>query len=146
MNNQALYLEDPLKLEFEAYITQVIDLPGGRIGVTLDRTYFYPTGGGQWHDTGTMEGVRVVEVIKPEDKKELLHVLESKLEPGPVRASIDRVRRLRHMQHHTAQHLLTGCFVHLLGYETVSAHISGHTPSTIDLIRIRSAGGSRAWR
>jgi alanyl-tRNA synthetase len=37
------------------------------------------------------------------------------------------------MQHHTAQHLLTGCFVHLLGYETVSAHISGYTPSTIDL-------------
>jgi alanyl-tRNA synthetase len=139
MNEQALYLEDPLKLEFEAHITQVIDMPNGRMGVTLDRTYFYPTGGGQWHDTGSLEGIRVVEVIKPEDKNELIHVVDvmheadRKLEPGRVHASIDRGRRLRHMQHHTAQHLLTGCFVHLLGYETVSAHISGYTPSTIDM-------------
>lgn len=133
MNAQALYQEDPLKLEFEANITNVYTLPDGSSGVTLDRTYFYPTGGGQWHDTGTIEGIPVVEVIKFDDQKELVHVLEGILEIGPVHASIDGGRRLRHMQHHTAQHLLTGCFVHLLGYETVSAHISGYTPSTIDL-------------
>jgi alanyl-tRNA synthetase len=133
MNDQALYLQDPLKLEFEATITGVIDLPDGRRGVTLDRTYFYPTGGGQWHDTGMLAGVKVVDVIKSDVDNQVIHVVDGELAPGPVLASIDRERRTRHMQHHTAQHLLTGCFVHLLGYETVSAHISGYTPSTIDL-------------
>jgi Ser-tRNA(Ala) deacylase AlaX len=76
MNEQALYLEDPLKLEFEAQITQLIDLPDGRSGVILDHTYFYPTGGGQWHDTGTIGGIKVVDVFKRDDEIEVIHVLE----------------------------------------------------------------------
>ncbi len=52
---------------------------------------------------------------------------------GLVSAAIDRPRRLRHMQHHTAQHLLSHCCVQLLGLETVSANINGDTPSTLDL-------------
>ena len=49
MDLQALYFDDPLKLEFEAIVQRKIELPGGRTGVILERTYFYPTGGGQEH-------------------------------------------------------------------------------------------------
>lgn len=133
MNPQFLYLEDPLKLEFESTVRRMTGLPGGRAGVVLEQTYFYPTGGGQEHDTGTLGEARVVDVYKDDQGREVIHVLDRPIAPGTVTGRIDRRRRLRHMQHHTAQHLLTQSFLRLYDLETLSANINGDSPSTLDL-------------
>jgi alanyl-tRNA synthetase len=134
MESQLLYQHDPKKLEFEGSVVDVLSLPDGRTGVVLDQTYFYPTGGGQEHDTGTIGSASVVDVFKDETHSRLVHVVEGEVGLGPVKASIDADRRLRHMQHHTAQHLLTQCILRQTGLETVSANINAYSPSTLDIV------------
>jgi alanyl-tRNA synthetase len=135
MNSQLLYLDDVTTLEFDAMVRQIVILPDGRTGVILDRTYFYPTGGGQEHDTGMLGKARVLEVVKDETQHEtvVLHVIDGELPLGPVSGKVDAERRLRHMQHHTAQHLLSQCFIRLFEIESISSNINGYTPSTLDL-------------
>src|SRR4030066_298575 len=134
MNSQLLYQEDPTILEFEAMLVENLTLQDGRRGVVLDQSYFYPTGGGQEHDMGVIGSARVVDVYKDENNLRLIHVVEGEVGLGPVKARIDAERRLRHMQHHTAQHLLTQSILRQTGYETVSANINGYSPSTLDLV------------
>lgn len=133
MNPQFLYLTDPLTLEFETEVQDRLELPDGRLGVILTQTYFYPTGGGQAHDTGFLGNAQVVDVIKSDDGEAVIHILDSEPGTGNLRASIDRQRRIRHMQHHTAQHLLSGCFQQVFDLETLSSGIQGCEPTTIDL-------------
>ena len=137
MNSQLLYQEEPNKFNFEATLVEILTLPDERKGAVLDHTYFYPTGGGQEHDTGFLGSARVVDVFKDEEHSRLVHVVEGEVQIGPVQARIDAERRLRHMQHHTAQHLLTQCLLRQTGDETVSANINGYSPSTLDLLAIQ---------
>jgi len=132
MNTQFLYLTDPLTLEFETEIQERLTLPDGNLGMILTRTYFYPTGGGQEHDTGTLGNARVVDVFKGDDGESVIHVLDRNPGVGTLKAKIDADRRTRHMQHHTAQHLLSGCFQQVFDLETLSSGIHGYTPTTID--------------
>jgi len=136
VNQQRLYYDDPDTLEFDAQVCQQVRLPDGRLAVILDHSYFYPTSGGQEHDTGSLGPARVLDVFKhkaDEIHGPTIHVVDRELPLGPVHGSIDRDRRRRHMQHHTAQHLLTQCLQRLTGLDTVSANINGDTPSTLDL-------------
>jgi alanyl-tRNA synthetase len=133
MNAQFLYLSEPLTLTFESEVQEQLRLPDGRLGVILNQTYFYPTGGGQAHDTGTLGNARVVDVIKSEDGESVIHILDNEPGSGKLKAAIDRERRIRHMQHHTAQHLLSGCFQQRFDLETLSSSINGYEPTTIDL-------------
>ena len=133
MNTQFLYLSEPLTLTFESEVQEQLKLPDGRLGVILNQTYFYPTGGGQAHDTGTLGNARVEEVIKSEDGESVIHILNKHPGNGIIKASIDQERRIRHMQHHTAQHLLSGCFQQAFDLETLSSSINGYEPTTIDL-------------
>jgi alanyl-tRNA synthetase len=128
-----LYYEDPFRLDFETTVIENLRLPDGRLGVILERSYFYPTGGGQEHDTGTLGKAQVLDVFKQEDPVRVVHVIDRPLPLGQAWAKINPERRQRHMQHHTAQHLLTQCFVHLFGLDTLSANINGYNPSTLDL-------------
>ncbi|MCU0489731.1 MAG: DHHA1 domain-containing protein [Anaerolineales bacterium] len=128
-----LYLTDPLTLAFETNVTESLTLPDGRPAVLLEQSFFYPTGGGQEDDTGMIGPARVVEVTKQDNPLQVIHVLDRPVLPGAVHCTIDASRRQRHSQHHTAQHLLTQCFVHLFGLDTLSANINGYTPSTLDL-------------
>ncbi|MBT3389194.1 MAG: hypothetical protein HN413_02165 [Chloroflexi bacterium] len=130
---QYAYFDDPLKLEFDAQIVETRDLGADRWGVILDQTYFYPTGGGQAHDTGLLGEARVLDVWRDGATSQVVHVVERELAPGSIHAEINPERRQRHMQHHTAQHLLSACFYQLYGLETLSSSIHGDTPSTIDL-------------
>ena len=134
MNPQLLYQKDPTVLEFEATVVDMLTLPDRRKGIVLDQTYFYPTGGGQEYDTGQIGSARVVEVFKADANSPSVHVVDGEVILGPVKAFINSERRLRHTQHHTAQHLLTQCLLRQTGYETVSANINGYSPSTLDLI------------
>lgn len=128
---EQLYFDAPLTLEFTARVAVSRPLDGGRFGLLLPRTYFYPTSGGQEHDTGSIGEARVLDVYK--DNGEIVHVVDKTLAPGEYPARIDRERRMRAMQHHTAQHVLSASFLEVADIDSLSANINGETPSTIDL-------------
>jgi alanyl-tRNA synthetase len=73
-----LYYTDPYRREFDAVVERVVERDG-KLAVTLDRTAFYPTSGGQPFDTGTLAGLRVVDVVD-EDDGTIVHIVEP--EPG----------------------------------------------------------------
>jgi alanyl-tRNA synthetase len=133
-----LYYDDPYLTEFDASVTSVQTRDGNLI-VTLDRTAFYPTSGGQPFDTGTLAGVAVVDVVDRDDGV-IEHILKSAVgsltfEAGAaVRGEIDWTRRFDHMQQHTGQHVLSAAFDRLFHIRTVSFHL-GADVSTIDLAR-----------
>jgi alanyl-tRNA synthetase len=129
---ERLYYTDPYLAAFEAQVLQV-SAAGGRRTAVLDRTAFYPTSGGQPHDTGSLGGARVVEVVEDDDGT-VRHVVEGPLEPGPIRGSVDWPRRFEHMQQHTGQHVLSAAFEHLHRARTESFHL-GAASATIDLGR-----------
>jgi alanyl-tRNA synthetase len=97
----------------------------------MPRTYFYPTSGGQEHDIGSIDDIHVLDVYKEDG--EIVHVVEQEIPPGKYPASIDRMRRIRAMQHHTAQHILSASFLEVANIDSLSANINGENPSTIDL-------------
>jgi alanyl-tRNA synthetase len=116
---ERLYYTDSHLTEFEARVVAVTERASGWVAVTLDRTAFYPTGGGQPSDTGTLDDARVVECIDAEDKG-VLHLLQGRsLAPGAtVKGSVDWPRRLDHLQQHTGQHILSQAFSSLFKAET----------------------------
>lgn len=132
-----LYYNDSLLFEFDAVVTGAREHEG-RPAVTLDRTAFYPTSGGQPFDTGTLGAASVVDVVDPPGDAEagdIVHVLDRPLAEGAaVKGTIDRARRLDHMQQHTGQHILSAVFESLHHARTVSFHL-GAGMSTIDLDR-----------
>jgi alanyl-tRNA synthetase len=126
-----LYYDDSYTRTFEARVVERIEVDG-RPAVVLDRTGFYPTGGGQPCDLGTIDGVAVLDVFtRPEDHA-VGHVLSGDVSSDIVTCQIDWARRLDHMQHHTGQHILTRAFIDLAGANTVSFHL-GSDSVTIDL-------------
>jgi alanyl-tRNA synthetase len=131
-----LYYLDPYLREFDATVSRV-DRRDDRLLVTLDRTAFYPTSGGQPFDTGRLGLMRVIDVVDEEDGS-ITHVVEPgtlNLVPGAsVHGDIDWDRRLDHMQQHSGQHVLSAAFDKLFGVRTVSFHL-GAAVSTIDLAR-----------
>lgn len=129
---QQLYFDDPLCLEFQAEVTDILPGQDGKVSVLLPRTYFYPTSGGQNHDIGKIGDANVIDVYKGSDNN-IVHVLDRDIVPGSYPASIDRVRRWQNMQAHTAQHIISRAFELALNLETVSANINSDNPSTIDL-------------
>jgi alanyl-tRNA synthetase len=100
--------------------------------VVLEQTAFYPTGGGQPHDTGTLEDKRIINV--EEVNGEIRHYIEEPFEDisGVVKGQIDWERRFDHMQQHAGQHILSAAFAEALQYETISFHL-GKEVLTIDL-------------
>jgi alanyl-tRNA synthetase len=128
-----LYFRDSNLLEFSA---TVIDVKPSERGdcVVVDKTAFYPAGGGQPNDTGTLGEARVVDVFEDEAGT-IYHVVE---QAGLIKAGqdvigvIDRARRLDHQQQHSGQHLLSQAFVQACGAETRSFHLGSQT-STIDI-------------
>jgi alanyl-tRNA synthetase len=121
---ERLYYLDPYLKEFSARVVRSTPQ-----GVVLDRTAFYPTGGGQPCDLGTLNGVEVTDVI--EEGREVIHVVKSTLE-GEVRGVIDWDRRRDHMQQHHGQHLLSEAFVRVSKAQTSSFHL-GRQGCSIDL-------------
>jgi misacylated tRNA(Ala) deacylase len=104
MPTELLYLHDAYLTGFDAV---VVDVRDG--AVALDRTLFYPTGGGQPHDAGTLAGLNVVDVRKEGDH--VWHSLEGGSLPAigqSVTGEIDWQRRHQLMRTHTALHVLCG--------------------------------------
>ncbi len=99
--------------------------------VRLDRTAFYPTGGGQAHDTGTLNGIPVHDVWTADDG-EVWHLLERMPAEDTVEGTLDWNRRFDHMQQHTGQHLLSAAFLRRFDANTLSVHF-GAEENTVDL-------------
>jgi len=98
--------------------------------VKLDRTAFYPTSGGQPHDTGRLGDARVVDVL--DENEEVIHVVDKPIDIGAVKGIIDWDRRFDHMQQHTGQHVLSAVFHSRFALPTVSFHL-GSDVCTIDV-------------
>jgi len=123
---ERLYYNDSHLIEFEARVVETSERVSGWTAVTLDRTAFYPTGGGQPSDTGTLNGLRVVECIDDENDG-VLHVIQGRPpEIGAnVKGRVDWLRRLDHIQQHTGQHILSQAFVTLFNGPTRGFRVLG---------------------
>ncbi|MCS7350190.1 MAG: DHHA1 domain-containing protein [Anaerolineae bacterium] len=131
---ERLYWLDPYLQRFTATVIAFTE-HNGQPAVILDRTAFYPTGGGQPHDRGALNGIPVVEVIEQDTDGAILHILARPLETREVEGHIDWERRFDHMQQHTGQHILSQAFLRITGAQTVSFHM-GEEMITIDLDQI----------
>jgi alanyl-tRNA synthetase len=131
MSSERLYYTDPYLMEFDAVVRDVLR-HDDKWKVTLDRTAFYPTSGGQPFDTGTLGDAKVLDVFDQDDGT-IGHLVDRELETNSrVRGHVDWSRRFDHMQQHTGQHLLSAAFEREAGAKTVSFHL-GTLASTIDL-------------
>jgi alanyl-tRNA synthetase len=129
---ERLYFTDSRLLEFPATIVEIIPTELGH-KVVLDRTAFYPTGGGQPNDTGKLDGAQVIDVI--EEAGRIFHLLDdaSGFRTGKVvQGLVDLRRRVDHLQQHSGQHILSQAFVQACGAQTRSFHLGTQT-STIDI-------------
>jgi alanyl-tRNA synthetase len=134
---ERIYYTDPTCLEFDATVVSS-STADGRPMVVLDRTAFYPTSGGQPHDTGSLGGNEVVDVVDLDDGS-IGHVVNAPLTEGTrVPGRVDGARRFDHMQQHTGQHILSAAFDRLYRARTVGFHL-GAALSTLDLDKVLGA-------
>lgn len=122
-----LYYADSYLTEFDARVVERAE-DGRR--VYLERTAFYPTSGGQPHDTGVLGDASVRDVI--DEGERIAHVLDTPVNESTLTGRIDWPRRFDHMQQHTGQHVLSAVLEDLFGWATVSVHF-GVDVSTLDV-------------
>jgi alanyl-tRNA synthetase len=125
-----LYYERPYVKSFEAKVLECRPGKDGMFLIILDQTAFYPEGGGQPSDRGTLGEVSVLDVR--EKSEEILHLTDKPLKEGSVVTGvIDWDRRFIHMQNHTGEHLLSGIVHKHYGFENVGFHM-GKDEVTVD--------------
>ncbi len=120
--SEKLYYIDSHLFDFTARVLECRTLEEG-FGIILDRTAFFPEGGGQAADTGYIGPVRVTDV--QERDGEVLHYTDTAVEPGLYDCRVDREQRLRRMQNHSGEHIVSGLVHSLYGFENVGFHMSG---------------------
>lgn len=127
---EKLYYKMPYVKSFEAKVIGCHPGNDGRFKVILDRTGFYPEGGGQPADTGSLGGVRVLDVHEREEG--IVHETDGPLEEGQtVVGTIDWDRRFRYMQNHSGEHIFSGLVHRQYGYDNVGFHM-GREEVTVD--------------
>ncbi|HTL04483.1 MAG TPA: alanyl-tRNA editing protein [Gemmatimonadales bacterium] len=125
------YYLDSYTREFTAPVRELTTV-GGRPAAILEETYFYPSSGGQPHDTGWLGQAPVSDVAIRESDGAILHFLEAAPGADPAAARIDWPRRFDHMQQHTGQHILSQAFERVAGAPTIGFHL-GKDAVSIDL-------------
>ena len=117
---EKLYFKDSHIKEFKAAVISCEEKDGG-YAVILDKTAFFPEGGGQPADTGVIGAVRVHDV--QEQNGEILHFTKQALEPGEYLCSIDWQKRFERMQNHSGEHIVSGIVHSEFGYDNVGFHM-----------------------
>lgn len=157
---EKLFYQDSHLTEFEAKVLSCEPvnpdiLPGhsGEYAIELDRTAFFPEGGGQYADTGVLGGVRVTDVQEKDGR--ILHLLEGPLEPGTcVCGRIDWEERFMKMQQHSGEHIVSGLVHSAFGYNNVGFHL-GSEDCTMDfdgelskeqLVHIEQEANRAVWK
>jgi len=143
-----LYETDGMLFDFRANIIETVQAENG-YGIILDRTAFFPEGGGQTSDKGYIGNARVHDVQIRDG--EIVHFVDRLPEATEVDCSIDEDERFRKMQNHLGEHLLCGAIHKLYGYENVGFHLGADYmtfdvsgPMTPDQIRKAEALANRA--
>ena len=143
---QKIYETDSYVQSFTARVLQCSPAPGG-FAVVLDRTAFFPEGGGQPCDTGTLGGARVLAVST--DGETVTHTTDAPLPEGTeVTGCLNWAARLDAMQQHTGEHILSGTLHRLFGAENVGFHIGSpyvrmDTSIPLTAAQLAEAGGDR---
>ena len=134
---ERLYYDDSYLWQFDAVVTSVKN--GKRPGeweVTLDRSAFYPTSGGQPFDTGLLSFGKVkakVTDVEVDAAGDVIHTVDKEIPAGTaVYGEIDGARRTDHMEQHGGEHMLAGAIWEKLGGTTIGLHL-GQTESSIDV-------------
>ena len=129
METVRLYYQDAHLREFSAHVVSC-EPEKDHWAVVLDQTAFYPEGGGQPGDTGTLDSVRVLDTHARGE--EIVHDCDAPLIPGSaVQGTIDWARRFDYMQQHSGEHIVSGIIHRRFGYENVGFHM-GADMVTID--------------
>ena len=128
---EKLYNIDSHLFTFEAVVTDCREGKDGWL-VELDRTAFFPEGGGQQADTGQIGEARVLDVHEREG--EIRHLCDKELAPGSYACAVDREKRLRRMQNHSGEHIFSGLTHQKYGAENVGFHMAADC-MTIDFDR-----------
>ena len=129
MSTRALYYEDSHLTRFSALVRSCTP-EKGRYAVTLDATAFYPEGGGQAGDTGTLGTVRVLDTQEREG--EVIHLCDGPVEVGAaVEGVIDYGPRFTRMQQHSGEHIVSGILHSRYGCHNTGFHM-GADVTTID--------------
>lgn len=125
-----LYYEDSYLQKFNAVILSCKRCPEGGYEIILDKTAFFPCGGGQESDTGMLSTSRVLSVR--EENGTIFHLVDKPLEIGKtVVGTIDWSQRFRRMQNHTGEHLVSGIVHSLYGFDNIGFHM-GSSCVTVD--------------
>ena len=134
METVRIYYEDAYRTEFDAQVVSC-EAWKGAWRIVLDRTAFYPEGGGQPADHGTLslpDGTAVTVTDAHERDGIVLHTCDAPLDPGTaVHGRIDWARRFDHMQQHSGEHILSGILCEMFHCDNVGFHLGADTV-TID--------------
>ncbi len=132
MKTERLYYSDNHLKTFAAQVLKSSEREDGLSEVILDRTAFYPEGGGQPGDKGFIDGIRVIDTKEMEDG--IVHVCEGiSFQPGQtVTGTVDWQRRFDIMQQHSGEHIISGLIHKTYGYDNVGFHI-GEDYATLDM-------------
>ena len=149
MTTKKLYYEDPFMAEFTANVISCEETKGG-YAVILDQTAFYPEGGGQGCDLGTLGDANITDVQEKGEK--VVHYCDKPLS-GSVVGKIDWERRFDLMQQHTGEHILSGVICAKYGANNVGFHIGADTVTidfdvlipTEDLPGLEEAANKAIW-
>ncbi len=126
---EKLFYEDSHMITFSA-IVEACEKVGEYYEAVLSRTAFFPEGGGQYADTGYIDGVRVLDV--QEKQGIIYHKLEQELSVGKeVSGTIDWEERFSKMQNHSGEHIISGLVHKRFGYDNVGFHM-GKDAITMD--------------
>ncbi len=120
---ERLYYADSYLRTFDADVIERVII-NGQPAVVLNRSAFYPEGGGQPSDRGLLNQTRVLDVIERESDGAVLHVLAEPLTSDRVVGTIEPARRFDLMQQHTGQHILSEAFIQTAKAMTVSFHLN----------------------
>lgn len=127
---EKLYYQDQYIKNFTAEIEDIVE-QDGKFHVVLNKTAFFPGGGGQFCDLGTIDVHNVIDVYEKNSK--IYHVVDKKpIKIHKVKCSIDWERREDGMHQHSGQHVLSGCFYTKFKANTVAVHF-GKDISTVDI-------------
>lgn len=130
MSTEKLFYEDQYIKEFKANIIEIKEKDNKYL-VLLDKTAFFPGGGGQATDTGVIDNINVVDILEEGDN--IYHILDTKPTSTSVNCSIDWENRLDGMQQHLGQHVLSGCFFSYINSNTAGIHL-GKDISYVDIV------------
>ena len=131
METEKIYYADCHCATFRARVLECSETEGG-FAVTLDRTAFYPLGGGQAADTGTLGGVRVLDTR--EEGEKIVHLCDGPLTVGStVDGQIDYEARFVRMQQHTGEHIVSGILHRLYGCHN-TGFATGLHPVVVPLV------------